>query len=253
MSWRLAEIYRHPVKSLGEEPLDEVRLEPGRPLPYDRAWAVAHAGSDWDAERARMAALPATSSPSATSPRWRGRGPRWDCGRRLRLRSRTRTGRTFRSTPTNRAAPRPLTGWIAPLAEPRQPGPYRLARLAEGAFTDGEETATSRSPRTASRQALAEIAGQPLEPIRFRMNLWLDGPAPWGELDMVGREIAIGAARLRVVSRCERCRATTANPSTGESDVPVPTLLRRHLGHTDFGVNAQVVAAAVCAGATPPG
>jgi uncharacterized protein YcbX len=58
---------------------------------------------------------------------------------------------------------------------------------------------------------------------------------------MAGREIAVGTARLRIVSRCERCQATTANPATGESDVPVPALLRRHFGHMDFGVNAQVI------------
>lgn len=238
MSWRLAEIYRHPVKSLGEESLEEVRLEPGRPLPWDRVWAVAHAASEWDAERPGWLHCRNFVTQRHVTALARTRIG-WDCRRRLL--SLSHPDRPDLSVdPDAPDGAEALTGWIAPLAGARQPGPYRLARLAEGAFTDGEDCHVSIAS-TASRRALAGIAGQPLEPIRFRMNLWLEGPAPWVELDMVGREIAIGAARLRIVSRCERCRATTANSATGESDVAVPTLLRRHLGHMDFGVYAQVV------------
>ncbi|MEO1602197.1 MAG: MOSC N-terminal beta barrel domain-containing protein, partial [Pseudomonadota bacterium] len=43
-------IYRFPVKGLGPEALDSVALEPGRHIAYDRTWALAHKGSDWDPE-----------------------------------------------------------------------------------------------------------------------------------------------------------------------------------------------------------
>jgi len=55
MTWSLAEIYRHPVKSLGEEALDEVRLEAGKPVPWDRAWAIAHGRTDWSGEEPKWA------------------------------------------------------------------------------------------------------------------------------------------------------------------------------------------------------
>jgi uncharacterized protein len=238
VSLALAEIYRHPVKSIGEEALDETRLEPGRPLAHDRAWAIAHGGADWDPERPAWAHCRNFVTQRHVTSLVRTRTA-WDDGRRLLSLSHPDRPDLLVDPDAPEGAPA-LTAWIAPLAGARQPGPYRLARLAGGAFTDGEDCHVSIGS-TASRRALAEIAGEPLEPIRFRMNLWLDGLPPWAELDMVGREIAIGPARLRIVSRCERCRATTANPRTGESDVPVPTLLRRHLGHMDFGLNAQVV------------
>ena len=42
MTARLAHIFRHPVKSVGGEALDEVRLNEGQPLPGDRRFAVLH-------------------------------------------------------------------------------------------------------------------------------------------------------------------------------------------------------------------
>ena len=39
MTARLAHIFRHPVKSVGGEALDEVRLTEGQPLPGDRLGA----------------------------------------------------------------------------------------------------------------------------------------------------------------------------------------------------------------------
>ncbi len=41
MTTRLAQIWRHPVKAIGREALDEVTLAPGAWLPQDRVWAIA--------------------------------------------------------------------------------------------------------------------------------------------------------------------------------------------------------------------
>lgn len=239
MSWRLAEIYRHPVKSLGEEALDSVALTPGRPLPHDRAWAIGHARTGWVPGR----------SPWETSGNWvdQTNVPRLaqisvsfhEASGRLVLRHPDRPELVVHpERPEDDAA---LTEWVAPLAEGTvRSGPYHVCRQPGLQFTDFEETHVSIAS-TSSLRALEEIAGKPLEPIRFRMNLWLDGIEPWAELDMVGREIEVGEARLRIIRRDKRCAATTASPATGERDVPVPALLKRTFGHMDFGIYAQVV------------
>ena len=98
----------------------------------------------------------------------------------------------------------------------------------------------SRSGRSPRAGRWAQLAGRDLEHIRFRMNLWLEGLGPWEELDLVGREIEIGEARVKVIERDKRCNATAASPVTGARDVPVTELLQQHLGHMDFGVYAQV-------------
>lgn len=239
MSWSLAEIYRHPVKSLGEEALDAVELTPGRPLPWDRVWAIGHARTGWKPGR----------SPWEDSGNWVDQtniarlaqvGVRFDeeTGR-LTLTHPERPELTV--SPGDPADEAALTGWVAPLAEGTvRAGPYHVCRSEEVQFTDFPDTHVSIGS-VSSRRALSELAGREMEPIRFRMNLWLDGLEPWADLDLVGREIEIGVARLRVIARDKRCNATAANPATGERDVPVPALLRQHLGHMDFGIYAQVV------------
>ena len=37
---RVADLYRYPVKGLSPEPLAGVTLEPGKTLPFDRAYAI---------------------------------------------------------------------------------------------------------------------------------------------------------------------------------------------------------------------
>ena len=76
---------------------------------------------------------------------------------------------------------------------------------------------------------------------RFRGNVWLDGLAPFAEFDLVGREVRVGGAILRVRERITRCKATTVDPATGISDADTLGALAAGWGHQDFGVYAEVV------------
>lgn len=237
MAWTLAQIYRHPVKSLGEEALADVTLEAGRPIPWDRAWAVAHGGSAWDAAapswlhcrefvtQRHIAAMAKTSISYD------------DASGVLTLRHPDRPDLQVR--PSSADGAEALTDWLAPLAKEKQGGPYRLAEATGFAFTDGDDCHLSVGALS-SLTALEQRVGQPLATIRFRLNLWLDGPAAWEELGWEGRELLIGAARLKFLHPCERCNATNANPETGAFDTQIPSLLRQAYGHRDFGINAQV-------------
>jgi len=131
--------------------------------------------------------------------------------------------------------------WIAPLTEGTpSTGPFQFCDVPGVTFTDFEETHISIATGNSLR-ALEHRIGQTLEHIRFRMNLWLEGPPAWSELDWVGKDVQIGAARLTIIGRDERCNATNANPATGLRDTQIPAMLRKDLGHMDFGVYAQVV------------
>lgn len=236
---RLASIYRHPVKSLGAERLAATRLTPGRLMDWDRAWAVAHAGGQFD--------------PAA--PEWR------PCNEFLRQTHVPELARmtsaydeaTGRLTlchpllpdlaidPDDGADAGPaLTTWVAPLAAPHRAGPYRLCRLPDGGFTDAPDPWLSIAS-TSSLAALSQRAGRALEHIRFRANLWLDGLAPWEEFDLIGRQITIGPARLRIVEPIGRCRATEASPINGTHDTPTLAHLRDAIGETNFAVYAEVL------------
>jgi uncharacterized protein YcbX len=72
---------------------------------------------------------------------------------------------------------------------------------------------------------LSALVGYPVGWERFRPNFFASAialPAP-GEVELVGRTIAIGALALRVTAPIERCVAVTHDPAGGPSD---PAILR---------------------------
>jgi uncharacterized protein YcbX len=96
----------------------------------------------------------------------------------------------------------------------------------------------------ASLAALApELVGAVPDPRRFRMTIAIDGAAAWEEHGWGGREIAIGAARLRGIEPVPRCAVTTRHPEHGGTDAPVLKALARLRGKRDvtFGIWCDVV------------
>ena len=65
---------------------------------------------------------------------------------------------------------------------------------------------------------------------------------PWEEFNWVGRQFAVGTARLEVVEIIERCAATNVNPLTAERDMNIPLTLRKGFRHMQMGVYAKVIA-----------
>lgn len=88
-------------------------------------------------------------------------------------------------------------------------------------------------------QALSTVLGMPLDPMRFRANLYIEAE-PFSEFDWLGRGVDIGQARLSIVRPTKRCSATSVNPQTGALDVNLPAQLNRHFGHLYCGVYARV-------------
>ena len=96
----------------------------------------------------------------------------------------------------------------------------------------------------ASVTAVESAAGAPVDPLRFRGNLYVTGWPAWHEFDLLGHTLAIGkTARLTVVKRIQRCAATDVDPNTGIRDMTIPRTLMDNFDHTDCGVYAEVVTA----------
>lgn len=234
---RVAHLVRHPVKSAGYERVDTAALTPGAAFPFDRVWAVAHAAARlteppaW-AEKlqflrgwgsADLMAIACASDPDT---------------RRVTLSHPRRPTESFR--PDDPADAARLIDWLRPLWPENRPEPARVVAVPGQAMTDQDQPLVSIN----SLSSLADLAGQmgrDLSIHRWRDNIWVRGWRPWAELDLIGREITIGTARLRVVEPIGRCRATGANPDTGLQDADTMGALERHYGHTDFGVFARVI------------
>lgn len=236
MTARLAAIVRHPIKAVGREELAGAALAPGRRLPFDRIWAVAHAAAriapgQWAAKMNFLRGVAAPGLMAVTA--------RLDAAARRVTLCHPEAG-TITLAPDEAADAARLVGWLAPLWPEGRPAPAGVVRAGADAFTDVPSPWLSVLG-TASNRALGERLGRELSIHRWRGNLWLDGLAPWEEFDLVRRRFRIGAAVLEGRQRITRCEATAADPATGRRDLDTLGALKAGYGHADFGIYAEVV------------
>lgn len=236
---RVARLCRYPVKGLSAEPLDSIDLTPGEALPEDRRFALARAGTPFDPlnpewlskshflmlmKNERLALL--ESRYDAAS----GALEIWRNGKRV--------ARGVITTPVGRAV---IEDFFAAFMRAESLGKPKLVEAPGHTFSDNREKVVSLI-NLASVADLERVIGRPVDPLRFRGNVYVEGLAPWAEFDWLEREIAIGSARLKVVRRIPRCPATDVDPATGARDMAIPQTLKRAYGHVDMGIYATVTA-----------
>jgi uncharacterized protein len=236
---KIKAIYRYPVKGLSPEPMPQTWLAVGETLPGDRLYAVENGPSRFDPAQPRhqpkshylmlmrnerLATLKTSfDAPSRTLVIAReGReAVRGDLG-----------------SPQGRTA---IEGFFAEFCREELRGPPRLLHAPGFSFSDVARKVVSII-NLASVAALEDVVGAPIDPLRFRGNVYVTGWPAWHELGLVGQEIAIGpSARLKVVKRIVRCAATNVDPATGIRDLAIPDALLRAYGHADCGIYAEVV------------
>ncbi|MEP3676445.1 MOSC N-terminal beta barrel domain-containing protein [Sulfitobacter sp.] len=226
-------IWRHPIKSHGRETLDRVSLLEGQSMPYDRLWAIAHDATK--ADGSSWAACQNFSIGSKT-PALMAISARLDeASQTITLSHPDQPDLTVQ--PDTQSAK--LLEWVSALCAPNRAMPAHVFKLAARGFTDTPFPSVSLN-NIASHAAVHAITGTKLQPERWRGNFWFDGDKAWQEFDWIGRELTLGTARLKVVDRIKRCKATTANTDTGLRDVDTLKALNS-LGHQDFGVYASVI------------
>lgn len=92
----------------------------------------------------------------------------------------------------------------------------------------------------ASVRALERQIGAPVDPLRFRGNVYVEGLEPWAEHDWAGRELRLGDARLRGLKPIKRCAATNVDPETGARNMDIPRTLTQAFDHMNLGLYAEV-------------
>jgi uncharacterized protein YcbX len=77
--------------------------------------------------------------------------------------------------------------------------------------------------------AIGALAGRSLQPLRFRANLIIDAPGEeFPEEALIGRELRIGDARIRLDRPDSRCMVINIDPHTAERDPAVLRAVARH-------------------------
>ena len=119
-------------------------------------------------------------------------------------------------------------------------GPPKVLHAEGHSFSDVAKKVVSII-NLASVAALEDAVGAPVDPLRFRGNLYVDGWPAWHEFDLLDREIAVGrgAAEGRQAHRAlrgDRGRTRHRHPRPAD-----PAHLMRAFGHADCGVYAEVI------------
>ena len=239
MFGKVAALYRHPVKGFTPERLESAELEVGRFFPCDRIYAVEDGPSGFDP------AAPAFVSKMHFAVLAKIAGV-------AKARSSYDEGSGVFSAEADGVAPfsgrlsdpegrDAFAAWLTELLGEAATGPLKVVHAEGHRFTDHPAGYVSIINLESVRDLERRI-GRPVDPLRFRANLYVDGWAPWSELEAVDREIALGPVRARVTQTITRCPATTVNPATAERDIQVPAELRRLYGHVLCGVYAEVTA-----------
>jgi hypothetical protein len=240
MRLHIAALHRYPVKGLSPERLDRAVLEKGAYFPGDRLFAIENGPSGFDPadpqHQAKVKFLMLMRNEALARLR-----TRYDDDTRTLIVAEggreavrgdlsTREGRLAVEAFFRRFMPRELRG------------PPKVLAAPDGfRFTDSRKGFVSLI-NLASVGAVEAMAGAPVDPLRFRGNLHVEGLAPWAELDLVGRILeGPSGLRLKVTKRIQRCAATNVDPTSGVRDLDIPATLMRRLGHMDCGIYAEVV------------
>ncbi|MEJ1160389.1 MOSC domain-containing protein [Prosthecomicrobium sp. N25] len=239
MEARIAAIYRYPVKGFSPERLPAADLEPGRTIAWDRAFAIENGPSGFDPaapayfpkirflmlmRNAEVAKLKTRFDPASMTLTVEEAG------------APALTARLDRQD--GRAA---LEAFVAARFPGELRGPPRLLATPGHSFSD----VAAKVLHLVNLESLRDLerhVGAPVDPLRFRANLYVEGIPAWSEFGLVDRTAAAGSVRLEGVKRTERCAATNVDPATGLRDLQIPRTLMGAYGHTDCGIYVRVTA-----------
>jgi uncharacterized protein len=253
MTLTITELYRHPVKGLSPESLARVTLTPGEGLPQDRRFALAHGSTAFDPAAPQW--LPKTNFLMLMRNE-----------RLAKLRTRyedasgiltiERDGKAVaHANILDQAGRSVIEQFFAAYMQAESRGTPRLVESQGHMFSDFNAKVVSIIGR-ASIADLERVTRTPVDPRRFRANIYFSGGRAWEEMQWVGKEIAIGGVRLKVIKPITRCAATNVNPETAARDMNIPRTLQDGFGHIHMGIYAEVLAPggiAVGDKITPPG
>ncbi|MDP6691841.1 MAG: MOSC domain-containing protein [Alphaproteobacteria bacterium] len=240
---RIAQIFRYPVKGLSPEPMSRTELSPGRAIPLDRAFALAHGSTQFDAANPKF--LPKTKFLMlARNERLAALQCRYqDETQELVIeRDGKQVARGRLDMPVGRQM---IEQFFAAYMADEVRGSPKLLRARDHTFSDMPRHCLSLINISSLRE-LERVMKVPLDPLRFRANIYFDTGLPWQEFDWCdddgGAEIRIGEdVVVRAISKTQRCAATNVNLETASRDTNIPLQLQQAFGHTDMGIYVEVI------------
>lgn len=237
MTGHLAALYRHPIKGFTPERLNFADLAAGQPFPCDRMWAVENGPSGFDPAAPAFIPKQKFTVLMAIADVARARTAYDEATGTLRASAKGQPD--FAGVMTDPAGRSAFAAWLTALLGEEVRGELKVIEAPGHRFMDHPLGHVSII-NLASLRDLEERIGRPLDPLRFRANLYVEGWAPWAEMDWAGRELMLGFARAKVFKPIVRCAATHVDPETAERDMDVVKALFDNYGHMFCGIYLHV-------------
>ncbi|MBT3534961.1 MAG: MOSC domain-containing protein [Rhodospirillaceae bacterium] len=235
---RIAQIFRYPVKGLSPEAMAKAEVTPGKCIPLDRAFALAHGSTQFDTVKPKF--LPKTKFLMlARNERLAALRSRYlDESQELVIeREGKQVARGRLDLPVGRQM---IEQFFAAYMGDEVRGSPKLLRARGHTFSDVPRHCLSLINISSLRE-LERVMKMPLDPLRFRANLYFDTGTPWQEFEWCDKEFQIGGVSVQGLSRIQRCAATNVNLETAGRDANIPLQLQQAFGHADMGIYIDVV------------
>lgn len=243
MTGRIVALWRHPIKGFTPEALEAAVLQAGRFFPGDRVWAVEDGPAGFDPaapkhiNKMKFAAL--VKIPELARARTLYDE---DTGE---LTVTAEGFPPFHGRLTAAAGREAFVRWLGEFLEEQAPeetyGPLKVLQAPDGhGFVNSKNGLVSVLNLDSVRD-LEQAMGRPIDPLRFRANVWVEGWGAWREYGLgAGGAFRLGGAAMKLRDDIVRCLATHVDPRSGVRDMDVMGALQGRNGHIFCGVYAEV-------------
>ncbi len=237
MTGRIAALFQYPIKGFTPQEVDRAALDVGGAFPGDRLFAVEDGPSGFDPHNPRFISKQRFTVLAKIAAVAKAR-TRYDPASG-RLTASAAGHRDLDVSLTDEAGRAAFADWLTALLGEAASGPLKVLDGDGHRFLDDPRGHVSIINLASVRQ-LSDRVGKPLDPLRFRANLYVEGWPAWSENAWAGRPMRLGEAEVKVVAPITRCSAPAVDPSTAERDVDVVAELHRWFGHLLCGIYVQV-------------
>lgn len=119
---------------------------------------------------------------------------------------------------------------------------HQFGNTSSGIKSNGN----SRTIHIINSETVKEISktfGCHINPTRFRPNIVMEGLAPWEEFNWVGKKVKCGSTTLEVIKQTVRCKGVSMDPIDPDNVLDIPGMLSKFYPQYGpyLGVYAQVV------------
>jgi uncharacterized protein YcbX len=238
MQGSVTALWRHPIKGFTPESLADVELRAGAHFPCDRLYAVEDGPSGFDPAKpghvSKQKFTVLAKIPEVAQAR-----TRYDEDTGVLI-VETDDYPPFIARLTELAGRAAFASWLTRFLGDLARGPLRVLPAPEGhRFMDHPQGFVSVLNLASVRDLEAKLE-RPVDPLRFRANVHVEGWPAWAELEMTGAAVKLGAAEAKGVKPIVRCSATSVDPKTGQTDSDLPGDLFDLYGHMHCGLYVSV-------------